>query len=202
MQDSSDTEKEKQPVIRTAHHINRVLLLAVFFLLQTTFIILILKEYFEFNTFETLLSIASASLLLAFGYRYLDLHHETHSYEDSSVVAWVTVGAIICYLLNVYANLGGVLSAGLTGTIASFIPSFRKKSEYLKQLPAPIYCGAFIGMSSIIIASSIYFVIIAGVISGFIFMLSKSLFVGVGGKLGTVAFAGVVIASFIFILFK
>jgi len=202
MQDSSETEKAKHPVIRAAHHINRVILLAVFFLLQTTFIILILKEYFELNTFETLLSIASSSLFLAFGYRYLDLHHEAHLYEELSVVGWVTIGAVICYLLNIYANFGGVLSAGLTGTIASFIPAIRKKSEYLKQVPAPIYCGAFIGMSSTSIASSIYFVIIAGLISGIIFMLSKSLFVGIGGKLGTVAFAGVVIASFIFILFR
>jgi hypothetical protein len=53
---------------------------------------------------------------------------------------WVPVGAVMCYLLNLYFDFGSVISAGIIGTLASFLPSINKESYYLKQLPAAIYC--------------------------------------------------------------
>jgi hypothetical protein len=185
-----------------AHKPNRFIMLAVFFLLQSAFIILIAKEYFDLSSTVAFISIIFFSILLAIGYQHIDLHDEKHVYEDISVLIWVPFGAVVCYLLTIHGELSGVLSAGIVGTLASFIPSINPKSNYLQQIPAPIYCGSFIGMSSITIAPSIYFVITAGLVSGLIFMLSKSLFIGVGGKLGTVAFAGVVVASLLLIFLK
>ncbi|GEQ85421.1 hypothetical protein ULMS_09290 [Patiriisocius marinistellae] len=150
------------------------------------------KETYQFNKFATTLSLISIILTLVFGYHYLDLHHKKYSYQKISVVLWVTLGALICYVLSIYFKLGSVISAGITGTLASFIPLFNKESVYLKKLPNALYCGAFVGMSSTIIAPSIVFIIAAGCIAGGVYMFSKSLFVGMGGKLGTIAFAGVV----------
>jgi hypothetical protein len=52
-------------------------------------------------------------------------------------------------------------------------------------------------MSSVEIIPSIVLVTAAGVFAGLFFMLSKNLFVGIGGKLGTIAFGGVVIITLI-----
>ncbi len=70
----------------------------------------------------------------------------------------------------------------------------------MKQLPAAIYCGAFIGMSSTGVASGFMFILTASFFTAILLFLSKNLFAGVGGKLGTLAFAGVVITSFLYFL--
>jgi hypothetical protein len=51
-------------------------------------------------------------------------------------------------------------------------------------------------MSSVEIIPSIVLVIAAGVL-GHIFLCYQNLFVGIGGKLGTIAFGGVVIITLI-----
>jgi hypothetical protein len=141
-------------------------------------------------------------LAMLFAFKYLNLHHEKEVYEEVSVALWLPIGAVFCYFLSIHANLGSVLAAGITGTLASFLPLINKKSVYLKKLPATIYCGSFVGMSSIIVAPSISFVVLAGIWASVFFVLSKNLFVGIGGKLGTIAFGGVVMASLIFFLLK
>lgn len=82
--------------------------------------------------------------------------------------------------------------------MASFIPEINKDSSYLAKLPVAIYCGVFVGMSSSEIVPSIGFVTAAGLVAGVFLLLSKNLFLGVGGKLGTVAFGGVIIVSLIY----
>ncbi len=175
------------------HKAIRLFMVITMLILQVIFLMMTLKYNYESHNFL----IATFTLLMAvtilWGYRYLNLHHEEHSYEKVSVAIWVPIGAFICYSLNVYGNLGSVLAAGFTGTIASFIPMMNKKSDYLKKLPAAIYCGSFVGMSSVEISPSVGFIVTAGVLTGVFFMLSKNLFLGLGGKLGSVAFLGVVV---------
>ena len=179
------------------HKIIRFLMIATVLFIQITFLTMIVKENYETNTviiIAALLIIAS----IVFGYKYLDLHHEDYAYEKISIVIWVPIGAIVCYLLNVNGHLGIILAMGIVGTIASFLPSLNKKSNYLKEIPASIYCGAFVGMSSVETSPSIGFVISAGTLAGLFYMISKNLFLGVGGKLGTMAFAGVITATLIY----
>ncbi|WP_179354533.1 hypothetical protein [Winogradskyella vidalii] len=179
------------------HKAIRFLMVATFVFVLVTFLTMIVKTHYQTNT---LIIIAGFLILLTLflGYRYLDLHHEDYAYERIIVVIWVPIGAVLCYLLNINAGLGSVLSMGIVGALASFTPQLNKKSNYLKQIPACIYCGAFVGMSSIETSPSIGFVIAAGTLAGLFFMISKNLFLGVGGKLGTMAFAGVITASFIY----
>ena len=164
----------------------------------TIFTVIIVFEKFETNAINSGLLILCITLILWLGYRYLDVHHNDYTYEELLVVIWVPIGAVICYLLNVNWELGGVLSTAITGTIASFLPVLKRKSEYLKKLPPAIYCGSFVGMSSLEIAPSINFVILAGIFAGLFLLLSKSIFLGIGGKLGMVAFGGVVMVSFVY----
>jgi hypothetical protein len=41
---------------------------------------------------------------------------------EKFTVARVPVGAVMCYLLNLYFDFGSVISAGIIGTLASFYP--------------------------------------------------------------------------------
>jgi len=184
------------------HRAIRLIMILTVLFVQITFLTMIVKEKYETDGFAAIVLILFITLTMFLGYRYLDLHHEVYAYEKIAVAIWVPIGAVICHLLNVYGGLGSVLSAGTTGTLASFLPTINKQSVYLKNLPAAIYCGAFVGMSSAEITPSVGFVIAAGVLSGVFFMLSKNLFLGIGGKLGTIAFGGVAIVSLIYWLLK
>mgnify|MGYP003673688153 CR=1 FL=1 len=184
------------------HRAIRFVMVATFLLMQIAFLTIIIKDKYETEAFSTIILTLLIALTMLIGYRYLDLHHEEYSYENILVVMWVPIGAVVCYIMSVYGGLGSVLSAGITGTLASFLPNLNKESDYLKQLPASIYCGVFIGMSSVEISPSIGFVIAAGIFASIFLMLSKNLFLGIGGKLGSVAFVGVVIVSLINTLSK
>lgn len=180
------------------HKAIRFLMVSTFLLMQLLILTLIVKDNYENETFVAIAIILLLAFILFYGYKDIDLHHEEYAYEKLLVALWVPVGALACYFLNISLGLGGVLAAGIIGTIGSFIPNLHKNSNYLSQLPVPIYCGAFIGMSSIEVTPSLSFVVTAGIITCGILILSKNIFWGIGGKLGTIAFIGVTISSLIF----
>jgi len=179
---------------KTARTVFICFLLAV----QMIFLLAIFKE----NTQSLIISIliTMLSLLILITYLKGPLHHEEHTYEHILVVLWIPIGALACFYLNHFLKLGPVISASAVGLTGSFLPSLNKKSHYMRQLPAAIYCGAFIGMSSTVVATGISFILTASFFSAILLFVSKSLFAGLGGKLGTLAFAGVVITSFLFFL--
>lgn len=181
------------------HKAIRFLMVATVLFTQITFLSMIVNANYETNAALIIVALVIIATIIL-GYKYLDLHHEDYAYEKISVVIWVPIGAVLCYLLNVNAGLGSILSMGIVGTLASFAPSLNKKSNYLKEIPTSIYCGAFVGMSSVATSPSIGFVLAAGTLAGLFFMISKNLFLGVGGKLGTMAFAGVITATLIYSL--
>ncbi len=179
----------------------RTFTIALTLIIQLLFLSAIFIEKLQSN--YTPFIIIVLSLLLLVSYVKAPIHHRTNLYEHVLIVLWIPIGALVCYFLNNIYHLGPVMAAGIVGTLASFIPLLNKKSTYLKQLPATFYCGAFIGMTNIAIASSVYFVLAASFFAAVLLLVSKSLFNGLGGKLGTVAFTAVTITSFIFfLLFK
>lgn len=147
--------------------------IATVLIVQTVFLLLIAKNNYDSNNFFSIVAILLISVIVLLGHGYLDLHHSKHDYEKLSVVIWVPIGAIACHLLNVKYELGNVLSAGIIGTLGSFIPKLNKQSDYYKELPTAIYCGVFVGMSSNTITPTLGFVIAAGIIAGLFFLLSK-----------------------------
>jgi hypothetical protein len=179
----------------------RVFTIVLTLFVQLLFLAAIFFEQLQ-NSYTPLVIIA-LSVLIVIAYLKAPIHHRTNLHEHTLIVVWIPVGALICYYLNHHLHFGPVISAGIVGTTASFIPAINAKSAYLKQLPASFYCGAFIGMTSLNIASSIYFVLAASFFAGALLLVSKSLFNGLGGKLGTIAFTAVTITSFLFfLLFK
>lgn len=99
----------------------------------------------------------------------------------------VVFGAIITYTLKVNVGLGAVVAASLIALISSLtIPTYG----------VPIYCGAFVGMTSSRLLINHAELAFAAVVAGILFLLTDRVFNGVGGKLGTIAFTGTLITGF------
>lgn len=97
------------------------------------------------------------------------------------------LGALITFVLSVYLGLGAVLASGIIGMLAAL---------FLKPYAVPIFCGSFLGMSSPDLLEPLVFVLTA-FIAGGIFVLTKDVFNGFGGKLGTISLSSVLVSSFI-----
>ena len=174
---------------------DRLISVSLIIVIQALFLFMIFRENRQSDFISA--AIVLLSLLLLIAHIKAPLHHDDHFYEHVLVALWIPGGAMAAYYINNGLHLGAVIAAGLVGTLGSLVPEFNKQSVYLKQLPPAIYCGAFIGMSSLRVANGYLFVFAASFFAGIGLVLSKSLFLGMGGKLGLIAFGGVVIASFL-----
>ncbi|TVQ37122.1 MAG: hypothetical protein EA384_12725 [Spirochaetaceae bacterium] len=97
------------------------------------------------------------------------------------------LGTLITFWISVDLGHGAVVASGLVGIFAA---------AFLKPYAAPIFSGSFVGMAS----SQVFGypgMALAGVIAGGVFVLSKHVFNGFGGKLGTIAWSGCVFAALI-----
>ena len=166
-------------------------------LTQLAFITALLLEHK--NVFIVLSLTTLFTILIVYNYIKFFKVKEI-DFEPFYVMVFVIIGALITSYLHLFTNLSSVLAAALIGTLASFSPNLNKKSKVLQNIPNAMYCGCFVGMSQKHIAIDYSFIIIAGSIAGIFYMFSKNLFLGVGGKLGTVAFGSVVISSLLLLI--
>ena len=120
---------------------------------------------------------------------------------DILLVLLTITGAVLTYWLNFEFGLGAVLAAGITGLFSSLFPFLNRRSDLLRELPVAMYCGAFTGMTSPLLAKGFGFIFCAGLFTGLILVISKNTLHGFGGKLGTIAFGGVSLMSLILFLF-
>ena len=123
---------------------------------------------------------------------FRDVHRQTKTSIALSV--WrtdgiaVIFGAVITYALHGHTVLDVVLATGLVGIGAALI---------MRRVQVPIYCGAFVGMSSPMLLGWGPF-LLASLLASILFVIAKDLYNGYGGKLGTIAFTGAFIAGFIY----
>ncbi len=115
-------------------------------------------------------------------------------------IAAATLGALATFGMHLEFNMSAVLAAGITGLMSSVIPYINPKSDLGKELPPAIYCGAFAGMTAPLLAGGYIFILLAGIATGSLLIISKNAFNGFGGKLGTIAFGGVSLSFLILLL--
>lgn len=174
--------------------------LLILFFLQLFCLIAIFSEFPQ--NLPALFLIFVTGLLISIGILRISKHSSNNSYNSLMLVIYTTFGAIITYILAVELNTGAVFASALVGTLSSFIPSFNKNSESLIEIPKAIYCGSFAGMTATFISQGYLFIILAGIATGVLYVMSKNTFIGVGGKLGTMAFGGVLLVFLLFIYIK
>lgn len=109
--------------------------------------------------------------------------------EELFIFLSVLAGSLITYFLNHDLALGAVMASSIIGISASIL---------LKKYQVPIYCGSFAGMVSSTVISSYPGIIIVGIFAGILFILSKDVFKGFGGKLGATAFFGTAVSAVLF----
>ncbi len=97
----------------------------------------------------------------------------------------VFAGAMITFILSVDLGHGAVVASGLVGIFGAAV---------IKPYAVPLYCGAFVGMSSGAVFNH-GGLALAGAAAGVLFVMSKHVFNGFGGKLGTIAFSGGVFSA-------
>ncbi|WP_017471319.1 hypothetical protein [Amphibacillus jilinensis] len=108
--------------------------------------------------------------------------------DDYLHVCLVIIGSTITYILSIDIDLGPILAAALVGMFSAlFVPSYQNA----------LYCGAFVGMSCSTFLPNLFCILLAGLLTGIIYILSKALFNGFGGKLGAIAMIGTLMTSFI-----
>ncbi len=93
-----------------------------------------------------------------------------------------------CFMLHQEFSLPVVVSAALVGLLGSFIPY---TEQFHRHPQASMYCGAFAGMCSQNIIESPIELLTVSVIGALIYTLLRNMFVGIGGKLGAIAFTAV-----------
>ncbi|MDG1334291.1 MAG: hypothetical protein P8P74_18300 [Crocinitomicaceae bacterium] len=108
----------------------------------------------------------------------------------------IVLAGILTFYISTDLAFGPVIASAGFGFVASHLNFF--KSPLLKSLPVPIYCGTFVGMCSSLIAEDYFFVTYAGLVAGIIYLITRDALNGIGGKLGSIAFGGVVVVLFIY----
>ncbi len=93
----------------------------------------------------------------------------------------VLIGALAAYSISHDMGLGPVVASSLVGILAFVV---------FPDYSVAAYCGSFVGMTSNTLLFNWFEVGLAGSLAGVIFVLTKDIFTGVGGKLGTIALIG------------
>lgn len=167
----------------------------IFVFLSFFLVILFLTLFYNVRTTLSLVIILIGLYILMEGLieEKKKLKHERFTLaREIEVLITVPIAATLTFLVSTridlgYGLLGPVIAAGFIGLIGSFLKNCK--------LANPAYCGAFVGMSSATVFSHFWLVSLAGLLAGFVFILSHEIYNQTGGTLGTIAFSGVSITK-------
>ena len=138
-----------------------------------------------------LLILIACGVLLATSKVYASITEEVHDLENHwHIMASVFIGSVATFVLNIQLHWGAVLSAAAVGVLGGYLPGWVKLPK-AEDYAAPVYCGAFVGMSSALVLSNLWLVVLASFLASVLFVITKNVYLGVGGKLGTIAFMAV-----------
>jgi hypothetical protein len=146
-----------------------------------------------FNPREVMLDILYFSLLVVLSYGiYKAIKNEDKSnilitFKDPDII-FVFLGTIITYLIVRHLNVNVVIASCTIGIAAHFL---------LRKFETPIYCGSFAGMASFALFSYSEVFVLA-LVCGIVYVLTKPILKGYGGKLGTIAFISSLIVHSLF----
>ncbi len=118
---------------------------------------------------------------------------------DLRTVATVLGGALLVGWGGRSLGLSAVFSAAVLGTIAGLLPRvFRRVSD---ADVIPVYVGAMAGMTSPVVLLGPAWLVLAGLLTGCLWCIVREAWIGVGGKIGTIAFAGVALTALVSVFF-
>ena len=101
----------------------------------------------------------------------------------------VVIGGLITFYFSHDIGMGVVIASSLVGILAAMVAP-----EY----SVAAYCGSFVGMSSNDLFFNYAEVVLASAVAGLVYVLTRDVFAGFGGKLGTIAFIGAALTALSF----
>lgn len=138
-----------------------------------------------------LLGFSLIGLLVLLGF----LHHGDHgppAAPEILPVLQAALGALAVLALSRAGLTTVVAATALVGCAGGLLERLGRGHPWLAELAAPLYCGAFAGMTSKLVLHHPGWVLLAGGLAGLLFSLLRNSWGGIGGKLGTTAFLAVV----------
>lgn len=105
---------------------------------------------------------------------------------DWMIVLFTLLGTLLTFYINNNLQLGGVVASSMVGLLGPL---------FFPKLQRAIFCGSFAGMASTMIFTNVWWVGLAGLLSGLLLAFSREIYDGFGGKLGASGFFGTVTAS-------
>jgi len=106
--------------------------------------------------------------------------------EKVILILSTILASVLTYLLNIRFHLGPFIASGLVGLVST---------KVLKRFSPSMYAASFASMSSSKVLPSVASSGVAGLITGILYISTQKIFVGIGGKLGAIAFLSVLITS-------
>lgn len=111
--------------------------------------------------------------------------------RDYNLVFYFILGAVVTYHINKINKTGTIFASSGVGLLAGLI---------LPKIYGPVgvsyavaaFCGSFVGMTVIDRLANEFYLFVTSLFGGVIFLYTQVNFIGLGGKLGTTAFASVV----------
>ncbi len=171
------------------------ILLLLFIAAQVYFVVAIIKE----KTLKPWFLIAFSLVVLGMALSYRKKHrlHIEHKPDFHYILFfWFLVGSFTTYFLHTTFYLNTVFAAGSVGFFGSFTRNLNPKFKSISHWPIAIYCGAFVGMTTL--PYGYVFILLSTILTGIFYSFSHHYFHGIGGKLGTLAFMGVLYAYVIY----
>jgi hypothetical protein len=114
-----------------------------------------------------------------------------------SVVTSVA-GAIAVGIVGVGLGVPPILGACLLGIVVGALPHLVRRVTPAQM--APLFVGGFVGMTSPVVLLGPEWLLLAGVLTGLLWSVVRDAWIGVGGKMGVVAFTGTGLATVVAIL--
>lgn len=121
--------------------------------------------------------------------------------RDRGHLAWVRLedpllavtAATLVGISSRWWGLLPVFCVAVVGTVGGL--AVRKIAGATDYHGGPIYCGAFVAMTSSAILTNIWWIAGAGLLAGVLWSMSREAWVGIGGKMGTVALGAVLLTD-------
>jgi hypothetical protein len=107
--------------------------------------------------------------------------------------ALAVAGAVLTACAYDYLGLSTVLAVACVGTLAAVLVSLHPALEVRHAIS--IYAGAFVGMTSGMASNSLLWIVIGGFFAGVAWSVMRNVWVGVGGKMGSCAYAGIAVVT-------
>lgn len=114
------------------------------------------------------------------------LKQEKIEFFDIMVIVFTLLGTLLTFYINNSLQLGGVVASSIVGLLGPLL---------FPKLQRAIFCGSFAGMASTMIFTNVWWVALAGLLSGLLLAFSREIYDGFGGKLGASGFFGTISAA-------